>query len=85
MGMYIDPANMSKEDWLAKHGEKTAAPCDISDTHLPVCLVNNGFFTAAAVAYSPSELAVFSDSGDRRRKAWYKVSIADLRAVGAMR
>ena len=85
MGMYINPADTSKEDWLVQHGEKTATPCAISDTHLPVCLVSNGFFNAAAVAYSPSELAEFSRPGDRRPKVWYKVSIADLRAVGAMR
>lgn len=80
MGCYVNPRNMDKADWLQANGVITGQePTPITDTHLPVCLVDNGMFTAAAVAYSPRELAEFTRTDDPRRKLWFTVPIEKLR------
>lgn len=87
MGYYIDPVDCTKEQWLKQHGVRLDAAPDWSavrkDDRLPVCLVDNGLFTAAGVAYSPNEQAAFARP-DGRAKAWFSVAIADLRAVKAI-
>jgi hypothetical protein len=86
MGMYINPPDMSKEEWLVRHCAAThsfqAFPPPSTTTHLPVCWVNNGAFTAAAVGYSPKEVEVFSNPDDPRPKLWFSVPRADLRTLG---
>ena len=61
MGFYIDPPTMSKEQFLAKFGKRIrfdqAKDVLLSGTALPVCLMNNGPFTAAAIGYSEGEVA----------------------------
>jgi hypothetical protein len=84
MGKYINPTHTSKEAWLASHGEVTSAPCAITESHVPVCLVNNGMFTAAAVADHPREIEAFSQPTDFRPKTWYRVAVADLQSIGAI-
>lgn len=81
MGCYINPRDCSKEEFLHEHGELTAGPCEITATHLPVVIVHNGFFTAAAVGYSPREVEAFTQPTDNRPKLWFKVAIDDLRPV----
>src|SRR5688572_24932835 len=94
MGIYINPPDMSKEEWLSKHGIKVPTahlteatfgswkdpqdrPC------LPVCLVDNGIFTAAGIAFSPNDLDAFLHPDGRPRK-WYLAAIDDLVTVGAL-
>ena len=36
-----------------------------------VCVVDNGFFGAAAYAYTEGELKAFTDPSDRRPKKWF--------------
>lgn len=84
MGYYINPRDISKEDWLVINGELTAGPCEITETHMPVCLVNNGPFNAAAVGYSKNEVDAFNQPTDHRSKLWFKVPIAALKEVGAI-
>jgi hypothetical protein len=82
MGCYVNPPNSRKEEWLGDHGTSTGSePCEITDTHLPVCLVHNGAFTAAAVVFSSRELEAMQLPKDRRSKTWYRVSRVDLRKV----
>ena len=87
MGYYIDPMDMSKEEWLAKNGIKMHLAelkgSDLFDT-LPVCLVNNGAFTAAAVCFSAEEFKDFSNPKDMRDKQWFIVPIPQLLEVGAI-
>lgn len=78
MGSYINPPHVSKEQFLEAHGieitQDEAAAFDFGngDKVLPVVLVDNGPFTAAAIAYSPGELAEFTKP-DRRPRKWFLV------------
>jgi len=77
MGMYINPENGTKEEWLAKNAAVAgpSAPIweELPDGHLPVCLVDNGPFRAAEIAYSKEELMAFNLSDDHRPKVWFIV------------
>ena len=79
MGVYINPPDCTKEAWLSRHGiPLPAAPREFEDDFgVAVCLVDNGYFTAAGVAHSPEELAVFAAS-DPRPKSWYRVPLEKL-------
>jgi hypothetical protein len=86
MGLYINPKDTTKERWLLKHAELLASKseCDVlfeGGDYLPVCLVDNGPFTAAAIAYCKEELEVFRYPEDYRLKTFYKVSKKDLLEV----
>jgi len=52
----------------------------IVNDYYPVCLVDNGAFTAAAVCYDERELEAFKRD-DGRRKAWFQVHKDDLYTV----
>jgi hypothetical protein len=80
MGCYINPRNQTKEEFLREHGEPTSTPCEVTETHLPVVLVNNGPFTAAGVAYDNREREAFLYP-DPRPKQWFRVSREELRKV----
>jgi hypothetical protein len=76
MGYYINPRNCSKEEFLALHGEQlpnTPSEWDFSSYLLPVCLADNGPFTAAGICYDARELEDFARP-DGRPKLWYAVS-----------
>ncbi len=83
MGLYIDPDNMTKEQWLAEHGVPLNGPppAHKDGTRIAICLVFNPMFTAAAVAYSQQELEDFSRPEDFRPKTWYMVEEAKVREV----
>ena len=79
MGYYINPTDMSKEQWLAGNGFKISGRDikmngfeNIRSNELPVCLVDNGPFTAAAIAYNQQEFDEFMKP-DGRGKTWYLV------------
>lgn len=80
MGFYINPKDgTSKEQWLDTHGKRIPRP----DKHregssIAICLVDNGAFTAAAIAYNQRELEAFQYPGDYRRKQWWHVPEASL-------
>ena len=83
MGCYVNPKEISKEEWLYQQDEGTEkAPAweFVPKGMLPVCLVDNGGFTAAAVAYSESERDRF-DEEDGRPKKWFLIPIDDLYQV----
>jgi len=82
MGLYIDPKDMSKEKWLEKHSVTLLNNEQYTrDDVLRVCLVDNGLFTAAGVAYDEREFEAFTDPSDHRDKIWYTVPKEDLREV----
>lgn len=86
MGFYINPKDRSKEAWLASYG--TRVPIQESresSTLLPegfhlVCLIDNGWMTAAAIAYDKDELMAFL-APDKRPRTWYLVADEDLISV----
>lgn len=80
MGCYINPKDKSKEAFLILNGTPTLEPCEITETELPVCLVDNGLFTAAGIAYDEDEVDAFLHP-DPRPKRWYRVSRELLRTV----
>ncbi|MDP3697058.1 MAG: hypothetical protein Q8R55_03425 [Candidatus Taylorbacteria bacterium] len=86
MGFYVNPRNESKESFLQREG--ICAPSDrkiswesVPAGFLPVSLVNNGSFTAAAIAYSEDELDEFTSSDDPRPRKLYLVKIEKLLEV----
>lgn len=88
MGYYINPPGESKETFLNNKGVKLIEPPTfdkIASDMLPVCLVDNGLFTAAGIAYSQKELATFADTNDPRPRQWYLVKIKDLLLVSDLR
>lgn len=76
MGLYINPTDgSSKEEWL--HRNSTERTAFRPYTHrvgsdVVVCLVDNGFFTAAGICYTQNELEAFGYD-DGRPKLWFFV------------
>ena len=94
MGYYINPPEGTKEEWLENNGLEVMGPAwALLATNFPglmnhlegrgvyVCLVDNGPFTAAAVAYSEAEFNAFNHPSDYRPKKWYVVPRRDVIGV----
>lgn len=76
MGKYINPPDTTKEAWLAANGKAVTvaqARAASSSGGKPVCLVHNGAFTAAGIAYDAREFEAFCGPHDTRPKQWYLV------------
>jgi hypothetical protein len=78
MGYYINPRDCTKEEWLAKYGTRYTSSVKAHTTKdgnadVLVCLVDNGPFTAAGIAYSDDERDAFA-APDGRPKLWYLVN-----------
>lgn len=75
MGYYIDPKDGTKESWLHENG-KLIKNSEVKEHNagdqVLVCLVDNGFFTAAGIAYDNRERDAFLIP-DPRPKQWYLV------------
>ena len=80
MGYYINPEDMSKEEFLVRKGLilDEAPVVHEADDRTAVCLVNNGGFTAAGICFSADELVEFTNPKDYRPKRWYMVKNSDL-------
>jgi uroporphyrinogen-III decarboxylase len=85
MGFYINPEKMSKEEWLLENTSPITVidACNLLENpvkeELPVIWVNNGPFTAAAIAYDLKELKDFLNPNDVRPKKLFKAKIKDLK------
>lgn len=80
MGYYVNPPSCTKEHWLETYGKRATERAireHAAGDHLAVCLVDNGPFTAAAIAYDDRERDVFLHP-DGRSKVWYIVPKAAL-------
>ena len=88
MGIYINPKSGSKEKWLETHSKPVHGnPLFVviggyndlrNKNRIPICLVDNGPFTAAAVIFSKEEAKVFASS-DGRQKKWFVVPVTALK------
>ena len=83
MGYYINQINgkplppQGKCETLIENGStQINTPTEFQDNL--VCVVENGFFDAAAYAYSEKEMNEFLDPSDYRRKRWLIVPNADM-------
>lgn len=84
MGYYINPTDGTKEAFLERYGTPISPAIakqiwkeEMIQTHFPVCLVDNGSFTAAGIAYSEAETDQFLVP-DGRDKLWYLVPRKEL-------
>jgi hypothetical protein len=78
MGEYINTVDRTKEQFLIAEGREISDPGLVASGELPVCLVDNGIFTAAGIAYDERELKAFTEPEDYRPKRWFAVSIEKL-------
>jgi hypothetical protein len=85
MGFYINPKGQSKEEWLMENGTPVSLNfiIDLEDKDIfdvvPVCLVDNGPFRAAAIGYCKREIEAFSLPEDHRPKWFFLVSLDRLK------
>jgi len=80
MGIYLNPPMEDKTQWLLTHGSAIVRPGNLEEVypdHLPVCLIDNGHYNAAAVAFNEKELDRLSRP-DSRPKVWFSVPIEDI-------
>lgn len=90
MGAYINPEGQNKEEWLRDNGIQVNL-IDILDWNnkpkdcLPVVFMDNGFFTAAGIAFSQRELDNFTSPEDSRPKVFYFVEISKLLTVSNLK
>ncbi|HHE64886.1 MAG TPA: hypothetical protein ENL09_02580 [Bacteroidetes bacterium] len=85
MGVYVNPENMTKEEWLMKFAEGVSQPqftLANDDEYVYLCWMDNGAFTALAVIDDDRELAGFAHN-DGRPKLWYKSKVADVNKVAS--
>jgi len=78
MGFYVNPQDETKESFLSREGiivpsNHKITWNNIPTGYLPVVLVDNGFFTAAGIAYCEDELNVFTDLRDTRPRQVFMV------------
>jgi len=78
MGAYINSRTEPQEVFLQREGtpitlEEMNSWADFSGEFLPVCLVNNGAFRAAAIGFDARETRDLTAAGDHRPRKFYKV------------
>lgn len=81
MGRYLNPKNMTKEDWLKTNAvfanDIIAPPTWTNEidgkSHVLACLIDNGMFTACGLCFNQREYEAFSDMRDGRFKYFYWV------------
>ena len=80
MGLYVNPTTLNKEQWLIAHAEMVTHQ-DITGSNwtnvinmgrVPLVWVDNGPFTALAVAFSSEEAEEFAQP-DGRAKRFFTV------------
>jgi hypothetical protein len=74
MGLYLNFPNIPKETWLMHNATPigyTPTSYKNDDGELVAVWVNNGAFTAVALAYCQEELEVFTNPNDTRQKAYF--------------
>lgn len=78
MGYYINPPHKTKQEFLEQFGTRIDPSLAMSVLEegkaYPVCLMDNGAFMAAGIAYCKEEVVAMSLPHDTRPKWWYSVN-----------
>lgn len=82
MGYYIETDSLkNKAQWIRDncwHADLTDKPDTVDTGLVPVCVVDNGPFEAAAIAFDPREAEAFvRNPSDTRPKQWLLIRIED--------
>ena len=90
MGAYINPVGQTKEEFLNEKAKEITLnefrSFDFRDKNaLPVCLINNGPFTAAGIAYNKKEQRAFTHEDDFRPKTYYLADKEELMEVSDLK
>lgn len=87
MGFYINPKDGSKESWLISHGLPFTPELVRTEEQFNglakaglalLCWVDNGPFTALAIAFNYREFLAFRDDRSGRPKRFYVASKEDV-------
>lgn len=84
MGLYLNaPRPQGKAKWLVEQHGATILPFPAfrQGDEVTVCVVDNGPFEAAGVAFSQREFAMFNDPDDFRRKVWLSLPFEKFKAL----
>lgn len=78
MGYYIETVQSARNKAAQLQAEfpqikRLSGPISSTPTEITVCVVENGFFDAAAIAYDDRELQAFCSPTDYRPKTWLSV------------
>jgi hypothetical protein len=84
MGYYINPANVTKAEFLTDNGDLVKPVGSPPSTYkqndkVAVCLIDNVAFDAALICYSELEFEAVKDPRDTRAKVWFMVPIERLK------
>lgn len=84
MGFYINTGGMKdKAEWikLNLNGIRlTGKPTHVGEEFVPVCVVDNGEFEAAGIAFNKDAADAFEGKGDKkdkRKKEWLLIKVED--------
>jgi hypothetical protein len=80
MGLYINPVNETKEEFLNREGTPAQPEWPSDPDKVLVCWIENQMFTAAAVIFDHDELREFTQP-DTRPRLWYTVPKQSLSEV----
>lgn len=81
MGYYIETGKrLGKAKWLVDNAKAmiTFAPVAGTAEMIPVCVIDNGAFEAAGIAFDSEELSCFNNPTDYRLKTWLSVPRAEV-------
>lgn len=81
MGIYVNPTDQTKENFLKKNGKRIEQTCKwekIPQGYLPVVLINNLAFSAAAIGFNKREFEYLTAPEDSREKKIYLVCTSKL-------
>lgn len=86
MGIYINPEDRTKEEFLVPYFPGIQEPIMPTDDSLAlVCWVDNGQFTAAGIVTDQRELDAFTEPDDNRPKLWFVVPKEELYKVSPLK
>lgn len=79
MGFYIETSEMkNKAEWLKKNAGAiylSGRPTEVNPDYVPVCVIDNGQFEAAGIAFDEQEAKSFDDKDDKRKKQWMLIGV----------